>query len=107
VGKQPTRSGGEAAAQQPVLSGAACKRAKIGIREMSRAPDHVAREIPSLSLLSATRPQLVRRRDPEARSCSPAVICDPQLATEEDVASADYRAPGDGHSSPETRRSSA
>jgi hypothetical protein len=100
VGGQPTLSGGEAAAQRPVLSGGAGKRVrttqrglstqrKIGIRETSRAPDHLAREIPLLRPLSATRLRLACRRSLVGRGCNPAVIRSLQLVTEEDLAGAD------------------
>ena len=118
MAEQPTRNGGEAAAQRPVPSRGAGKRVKptphgpstqlkIGIRQTSRAPDHAAHEIPSLCPLSATRLQLARRRDLVERGYRPAVIPNRQLATEEDLHSADDRAQRDDDGRPETRRSSA
>jgi hypothetical protein len=118
VAEQPTLNGGEAAAQRPIPSRGAGKRVKttrhglstqlkIGIRQTSRAPDHAAHEIPSLCPSSATRLQLAHRRDLAERGCTPAVIPNRQLATEEDLDSADDRTQRDDDGRPETRRSSA
>jgi hypothetical protein len=118
VGEQPTPSGGEAAGQRPVLSRSAGKRVKtrqrglstqltIGISKTSRAPDHVAHEIPSLCPLSAPLLRLARRQDLVGRGYSPAVIRSLQLAGEEDLARADDRAQGDDDGQAETSRSSA
>jgi hypothetical protein len=116
VGEQPTLNGGEAAAQRPVPSRGAGKRVKttphglstqlkIGIWQTSRAPDHAEHEVPSLCPSSATRLQLAHRRDVVERGCRPAAIPNRQLATEEDLDSADDRTQRDDDGRPETRRS--
>jgi hypothetical protein len=85
VGEQPTLSGGQHTPQLSLLSCGAGQRVKttqcvlsthrkVGTREASQAPDPVAREILSLRPLSATRPQLARRRDLLSGGCSSVVI---------------------------------
>jgi hypothetical protein len=117
VGEQPTLSAGEAAAQRPVPARGARKRVnttqrepstqvQIGVRKMSRAPDHVARQIASQCPVSARRLQLARPRDRVGCGCSPAVTASLQLATAERLARADDRARGEDDDPPQTRGSS-
>ncbi len=75
---------------------------KIGVSEMSRAPEDLAREILSLCQLSAKRIQVARRRDLVERGFSPAVIRAMNLATEEELAKAEEDARGDDEGPPET-----
>jgi hypothetical protein len=113
MGEQPTVRGGEPAAQRPVVSRTSDlavrtterglpTQLKIGAREMSRAPDDLAREILSLCQLSALRLQVARRRDLLARGFTPAVIRGLNLATEDDLAKAEEAAGTDEDGPPET-----
>jgi hypothetical protein len=113
VGEQPTLTGGEPVTQRPVISrsGDISVRTterglpthlKIGVAEMSRAPEDLAREILSLCQLSAMRLQVARRRDLLECGVSPAVVRGLNLATEEDLAKAEEEARGDDEGPPET-----
>lgn len=74
----------------------------IAPSEMSRAAEDLAREILSLCQLSAKRLQVARRRDLLDRGFSSEVIRGLQLATEEELASAEEEARGDDDGLPDT-----
>jgi hypothetical protein len=113
MGEQPTRE-----APDPITAPLIASRAadisvrtterglplqlRIGAREMSRAPEDLAREILALCQLSALRLQVARRRDLVARGCSPAVIRGLSLACEEELAEAERAAQGDDEGPPES-----
>lgn len=113
MGEQPTLEGHDPISPQTVVSRTADisvrtterglpTHLKIGRSEMSRAPEHLARDILSLCQLSALRFQVARRRDLLQRGFSPSVIRGLNLATEQELAEAERAAQADDEGPPET-----
>ena len=75
---------------------------KIDARELSRAPEDMAREIFLLCKLSATRAQVARRRDLTSRGFDQTVIRSLHLATEEELARVEAELRGDDEEPPPT-----
>ena len=106
MSEQPTLRRGEPVTQRPVVSRSADiavitterglpTQLKIAAAAMSRAPDDLAHEILSLCQLSAMRQQVARRRELRERNVSHEVVRGLNLATEEELATAEERARGD------------
>lgn len=102
MGEQPTLLGHQPLTYPPVLARRGITvqtterglptQLQIGVAEMSRAPEDLAREILSLCQLSAMRQQVARRRDLRVRGFDAAVIRELNLATETDLATAEKSA---------------
>ena len=74
--------------------------------ELTKPPEQLARDILALCRLSAARAQVGRRRDLLEKGFSATVVHGLQLATEEDLASAEHEVLGDEDDLPTSWRRS-
>ena len=70
-------------------------RLKLDQRELSKAPQDLAKEILQLCQLSAKRAQVAQRREMAERGVKPEVLRNFNLATDQDLAAAESALRGD------------
>jgi hypothetical protein len=79
---------------------------RIDAAELKKPPEQLARDIMALCRLSAARAQVARRRDLVEKGFSPAIIRGLQLATEDELATAEQDVLGDEDELPSSWRRS-